>query len=83
MDRAKLAAIAKGRLTFWGEIDRQHILPAQDPEVGRAAVRNYLSHFHDPRGGVFAQLEFGLGANPETVLAVLDEFLRWRPGAGG
>jgi hypothetical protein len=36
-----------------------------------------------PGGGVFAQLEFRLGANPETVLAVLDEFLQWRPGASG
>jgi uroporphyrinogen-III decarboxylase len=83
MDRPKLAAIAKGRMTFWGEIDRQHILPSPDPEVGRAAVREYLAHFYDPRGGVFAQLEFGLGSHPETVLAVLDEFMRWRSPAAG
>ena len=74
MDRHQLAAIAKGRMTFWGEIDRQHVLPSPDPEVGRAAVREFLRHFHDPKGGVFAQFEFGLGAKPDTVLAVLDEF---------
>jgi hypothetical protein len=76
MDRQELAAIAKGRLTFWGEIDRQHVLPSPDPEVGRRAVRDYLQHFYDRRGGVFVQFEFGLGANPATVMAVLDEFRR-------
>lgn len=76
MDRKELAAIAKGRMTFWGEIDRQHVLPSADPEVGRRAVRDYLQHFHDPKGGLFVQFEFGLGANPATVMAVLDEFRR-------
>jgi len=76
MDRKRLASIAKGRLAFWGEIDRQHVLTSPDPEVGRAAVRDYLQHFYDPRGGLFVQFEFGLGANPATVLAVLDEFRR-------
>jgi uroporphyrinogen decarboxylase len=76
MDRKELATIAKGRMTFWGEIDRQHVLPSPDPEVGRSAVRDYLQHFYDPKGGLFAQFEFGLGANPATVMAVLDEFRR-------
>lgn len=76
MDRQKLAMIAKGRMAFWGEIDRQHVLPSPDPEVGRRAVRDFLQHFHDRKGGAFVQFEFGLGANPATVLAVLDEFRR-------
>jgi hypothetical protein len=74
MDRKELADIAKGHMTFWGEIDRQHVLPSSDPEVGRSAVRDYLRHFYDRKGGLFVQLEFGLGANPATVMAVLDEF---------
>ena len=73
MDLADVARRIKGRITFWGEIDRQHVLPADDPEVGRAAVREVAAHLHDAAGGLIAQFEFGPGANPETVLAVADE----------
>jgi uroporphyrinogen decarboxylase len=63
---------AKGRITFWGEIDRQHILPAADPQIGRDAVREVARHLYDPAGGTIAQLEFGAGANPQTVIAVYE-----------
>jgi len=48
---------AMGQITFWGEIDRQHVLPSPDPEVGRKAVRRAARHFYDPRGGTIAQFE--------------------------
>ena len=76
MDLAELERIAKGRITFWGEIDRQHVLPSPDPEVGRAAVRKVVRHLYDPRGGVIAQFEFGPGANPATARALLEEWDR-------
>jgi len=74
MDMADLEKRAKGKITFWGEIDRQHVLPAEDPQVGRDAVRKVVDHFYDPAGGVIAQFEFGPGANPATALAILEEW---------
>ena len=74
MDMDDLQKRARGRITFWGEIDRQHILPSENPQDGRDAVRTVAKHFYDPRGGIIAQFEFGPGANPETVKAVLEEW---------
>jgi len=76
MDLNQLQQIAKGRITFWGEIDRQHILPSGNPDDGRQAVRKVAQYLYDPAGGIIAQLEFGAGANPETVLAVFGEWER-------
>jgi uroporphyrinogen decarboxylase len=72
-----LARRVKGKITFWGEIDRQHVLPAADPQVGRDAVRKVAEHLYDPAGGIIAQFEFGPGANPATAVAVLEE---WEKG---
>ena len=81
MDMADLARRIKGRITFWGEMDRQHVLSSPDPEVGRKAVREVVKHLYDPRGGVIAQLEFGPGAQPATVRAVFEEWDKVRGGA--
>jgi len=78
MDMADLARRVKGRITFWGEMDRQHVLNSPDPEVGRKAVREVVKHLYDPRGGVIAQLEFGPGAQPATVQAVFEEWDKFR-----
>jgi len=56
----------RGKLTFWGEIDRQHLLPegsSEDIESSVSLVRNTL--WAD--GGCIAQCEFGPGAKPENV----------------
>jgi uroporphyrinogen decarboxylase len=74
MNLADLEQKAKCKITFWGEVDRQHILPNKDPQIGRDAVRKVATHLYDPSGGIIAQLEFGAGANPETVYAVYDEW---------
>jgi hypothetical protein len=76
MDIGRLARMGRGRITFWGEIDRQHVLPSH-PEAGRAAVRQVASQLYDPSGGLIAQFEFGLSTNPDTALAVFDEWQRW------
>ncbi|MCX7934194.1 MAG: methyltransferase [Planctomycetota bacterium] len=73
MDLAALARIAKGRITFWGEIDRQHVMTAT-PEKGRAAVREVARHLYDPRGGIIAHFEIGPGANPEVAFAIYEEW---------
>jgi hypothetical protein len=74
MDLADLARRVKGRITFWGEIDRQHVLTSPDPEAGRRAVREVARHLYDPAGGVIAQFEFGPGGNPAVAFAVFDEW---------
>ncbi|MBT3232346.1 MAG: methyltransferase [Calditrichaeota bacterium] len=76
MDISELAKIGKGKITFWGEIDRQHILPSADVQKGRDAVQKVASHLYDPSGGVIAQFEFGLGMKPEMAVAVLEEWGR-------
>ena len=61
----------KGKIAFWGEIDRQWLLPhATVPEIKEAvrAVRGTLWN----QGGCIAQCEFGPGAKPENVRAVFE-----------
>ena len=74
MDLAELARLVKGKLTFWGEIDRQHVLPSPDPQAARDAVRKVAEHLYDPAGGIIAQFEFGPGTNPQTAIAVFEEW---------
>jgi hypothetical protein len=74
MDLAALAESVKGRITFWGEIDRQHVLPGDDPDAAREAVGEVARHLYDPAGGIIAQFELGPGANPDNAFAVLDEW---------
>lgn len=74
MDMADLARRAKGQITFWGEIDRQHVMPATDPQVARDAVRKVAQHLYDPQGGVIAQFELGPGSRPENAVAIFEEW---------
>lgn len=48
----------KGKITFWGEIDRQHILPHGTHEQVDAAVRSVYETLW-ANGGAIAQCEFG------------------------
>jgi len=59
----------RGKLTFWGEIDRQYILPFGSPEEVVNAVREVREFLYQD-GGVIAQCEFGPGAKPENVHTV-------------
>ncbi|MDP7447382.1 MAG: hypothetical protein QF689_02230 [Candidatus Latescibacteria bacterium] len=63
-------------MTFWGEIDRQHVLTDEDPDVGRRAVRQVAEHLYDPKGGLIAQFEFGAAAEPATAVAIFEEWER-------
>lgn len=74
MDLADLERRVKGRITFWGEIDRQHVLPGPDPSEARGAVREIASHLYDPAGGIIAQFEFGAGINPANAFAIHEEW---------
>jgi uroporphyrinogen decarboxylase len=60
-----------GRITFWGEIDRQHILTSATPETVDRVVREvHAALWRD--GGCIAQCEFGAGARPENVRQVFE-----------
>ncbi len=68
----KLAPFA-GKITFWGEIDRQHLLP----EGSAADIRQAVEQVHHAlwrNGGCIAQCEFGAAAKPENVREV---FAHW------
>ena len=61
----------KGKLTFWGEICRQHILPNASLDRVQQVVQNIFETLWD-NGGCIAQCEFGPGAKPENVYKVFD-----------
>ena len=58
-----------GQITFWGEIDRQHLLPAGTPAEIDQAVRDVYRHLWR-NGGCIAQCEFGPGGQPANVRQV-------------
>ena len=61
----------KGKITFWGEIDRQNLLPNGSIEDVENAVREVREKLWD-NGGCIAQCEFGPGAKPENVYKVFE-----------
>jgi uroporphyrinogen decarboxylase len=71
MGAQTLGAQFRGRLTFWGEVDRQHLLPAGTRADIWAAVREMKAALYQD-GGVIAQCEFGPGASPDNVAAVFE-----------
>jgi uroporphyrinogen decarboxylase len=67
----KLGEMFQGKITFWGEIDRQYLLPyGTRRDIQKAVYEVWLYLYRN--GGVIAQCEFGLEANPENVFAVYE-----------
>jgi len=73
----EIGARYKGRITFWGELDRQHILPFGTPEDVRAAVRRVQAALGDQRGGVIGQAEINKGYPIENIRAFFEAW--WGP----
>lgn len=71
MDIEDLGERFRGKITFWGEIDRQHLLAGGSCQEVRLAVERVFRGFYKD-GGVIAQCEFGLQARPENVQAVFE-----------
>ncbi|QUI25468.1 methyltransferase [Vallitalea pronyensis] len=61
----------KGKITFWGEIDRQQLLPYGSLEDIKHAVQQVKNNLW-ARGGCIAQCEFGPGAKPANVEKVFE-----------
>ncbi len=75
MDIEGLAKRHKGKITFWGEIDRQHVLPFGTKDDVRNAVRRVRRALDDGRGGVIAQCEWGKDNSRENVEAVFEAWM--------
>ncbi len=73
MDVTELGERYRGKITFWGEIDRQQLLPHGSLEDIRQAVAEIYENLY-AGGGVIAQCEFGPAARPENVFEV---FAAW------
>jgi hypothetical protein len=75
MDIEELARLYKGKVTFWGEIDRQHVLPYGTTEDVREAVMRVRRALDDGSGGVIAQCEWGKDNSQENIEAVFRSWL--------
>jgi hypothetical protein len=73
MGAAELGRRFRGRMTFWGEFDRQELLAFGTTAQTAAAVHEFREHLYAD-GGVIAQCEFGLGAVPDNVMQVFRTF---------
>ncbi len=71
MDIEALGQKHRGQITFWGEIDRQHLLSTGTKEEIVQAVKRVKNALYQD-GGVIAQCEFGPGGNPENVYTVFE-----------
>lgn len=67
----ELGSRFKGKISFWGEIDRQHILPKGTKDDVINAVNLVKESMFD-NGGLIAQCEFGPGAKPDNVYTVFE-----------
>ena len=75
MDIEELGRQFKGQIAFWGEIDRQRVLPFGTVEEVQAAVRRARAALDDGQGGVFAQCEWGNDVSAENIESVYETWL--------
>lgn len=76
MDIEALGEAHRGQITFWGEIDRQRLLPFGTPDECRAAVQRVRRALDHGSGGVIAQCEWGKHDPAANVWAVFEEWER-------
>mgnify|MGYP006293345061 CR=1 FL=1 len=63
-----------GKICFWGELDRQHLLPNKTPdEIHKAAEKN-LSNLATDKGGYIMQAEINSDIPYENLKAVFDSY---------
>ena len=71
MDIEELGRRFRGKITFWGEIDRQDLLPnGSEADIRDAVELVFNSLYAD--GGIIAQCEFGPAARPENIFYVFN-----------
>lgn len=76
MDMEKLGREYAGEIVFWGELDRQYLLPFGTPDEIRRGVRRAAKALMPGgrRTGVVAQCEWGIHDPLDNLLAVFDEW---------
>jgi uroporphyrinogen decarboxylase len=73
MDTAALKAEFGDRISFWGAIDTQHVLPMGRPEEVRAEVRRRVADLAPGGGYVLAAVHnIQEDVPPENILAMVD-----------
>lgn len=70
MNIEELGKKYKGKITFWGEIDRQRVLPFGTPKTVHEAVMRVRRALDDGTGGVIAQCEWGKNDPIDNIRAV-------------
>lgn len=75
MNIEKIARDFGGKITFWGEIDRQNILHFGDPLDVEQAVLRVKKAFQGQTGGLIVQCEWGKDNPKENIEAV---FKAWQ-----
>ncbi len=72
MDIEEIGRRFRGRITFWGEIDRQRVLPFGSVEDVHKAVGRVRRALDDGAGGLVAQCEWGSHNPSENIRAVFE-----------
>jgi len=72
MNIEELGVKYRGKITFWGEIDRQKLLPFGTPAQVKEGVRRVRRALDDGRGGVIAQCEWGKIDPAANIAAVFE-----------
>jgi uroporphyrinogen decarboxylase len=73
MDIEGLGKKFRGKITFWGEIDRQSILPNGNRREIQDAVNLVYNNLY-ANGGLIGQCEFGPAAKPENIFSVFESW---------
>ena len=71
MNIEELGKRLRGKITFWGEIDRQNILVNGNKTEIEEAVNLVFNNLYS-EGGVIGQCEFGPAAKPENIFYVFE-----------
>ena len=74
MDIEELGESFRGEITFWGEIDRQFILPFGSEEEVRKAVRRVNNNLGSPEGGQIAQMAWTIDTPVHNIITAFDEW---------
>jgi len=75
MNLARLVKRYRGRVTFWGEIDRQQFHGLSGPEEFRESVLSIRKALDQGDGGVIAQCQWEPGVRIETIVAFFEQWL--------
>ena len=78
MDVEELRDRFRGRICFWGELDRQWLLPRGTPAEIDATVAKSVRYFYTGAGGYICQCEFTLETPLSNIEAVFEAWEKYR-----